>query len=72
MHRNNPIAKGRKRRNRIAQWRIQKGWRQLDLARRLDVYQSEVSEIERGDREPGVYLAKKIARAFGKKVEDVF
>ena len=72
MYRNNPITKGRKRRNRIAQWRTAKGWRQLDLARKLDVYQSEVSEIERGDREPGVYLAKRIARALGKKVEDVF
>jgi putative transcriptional regulator len=72
MHRNNPITRGRRRRNRIAQWRIQKGWRQLDLARKLDVYQSEVSEIERGDREPGVYLAKRIARALGKKVDEVF
>jgi putative transcriptional regulator len=72
MYRNNPIIKGRKRRNQIARWRAQKGWRQLDLARRLDVYQSEVSEIERGDREPGVYLAKRIARALGKKVEEVF
>jgi putative transcriptional regulator len=72
MHRNNPIIKGRRHRNRIGQWRAEKGWRQLDLARQLDVYQSEVSEIERGDREPGVYLAKRIARALGKKVEEVF
>jgi putative transcriptional regulator len=56
----------------MSQWRSEKGWRQLDLARKLDVYQSEVSEIERGDREPGVYLAKRIARALGKKVEEVF
>jgi putative transcriptional regulator len=72
MHRNDPIIKGRRHRNRMAQWRSEKGWRQLDLARKLDVYQSEVSEIERGDREPGVNLAKRIARALGKKVEEVF
>jgi putative transcriptional regulator len=59
-------------RNRIAFLRAQLGWRQLDLARRLDVYQSEVSQIERGEREPGVHLAKRIARALGKTVEEVF
>lgn len=58
--------------NRIKSLREEKGLRQLDLARRLDVYQSEVSEIERGEREPGVYLAKRIASALGKRVEEVF
>jgi putative transcriptional regulator len=62
----------KRKRNRIALLRAEKGWRQLDLARRLDVYQSEVSEIERGEREPGVHLAKRIARALGKTVEEVF
>lgn len=57
------IKKSKRARNRIARIRSEKGWRQLDLARKLNVYQSEVSEIERGDREPGVYLAKRIAQA---------
>jgi putative transcriptional regulator len=64
--------KPRSKRNRIGRCRAEKGWRQLDLARRLDVYQSEVSEIERGGREPGVYLAKRIAAALGKRVDEVF
>jgi len=72
MSRTKHSRRSRKGRNRIARIRAEKSWRQLDLARKLDVYQSEVSEIERGDREPGVYLAKRIARALGKKVEEVF
>ena len=60
------------RKNRIKSLREKKGWRQLDLARVLDLYQSEVSAIERGEREPGVYLAEHIAKVFKKKVEDVF
>ncbi|MDP2659716.1 MAG: helix-turn-helix domain-containing protein [Dehalococcoidia bacterium] len=59
-------------RNRIHLVRKEKGWRQLDLARRLEIYQSEVSAIERGEREPGVRLAKRIARALGRKVEEIF
>ena len=58
--------------NKINFIRSKKGWRQLDLARKLDVYQSEVSAIERGEREPGVRLAKRIAKALNKKVEEVF
>ena len=58
--------------NRIKQLREGKGLRQLDLARRLNVYQSEVSAIERGEREPGVHLAKRIAKVLGKSVEEVF
>ena len=59
-------------RNSIKQLREEKGLRQLDLARRLNVYQSEVSAIERGEREPGVHLAKRIAKVLGKRVDEVF
>ena len=62
----------RHRKNRIKALREEKGWRQLDLARRLDRYQTDVSAIERGEREPGVYLAKHIAKVFNKKVEEIF
>lgn len=59
-------------RNKISRIRREKHLRQLDLARRLGIYQSEVSAIERGEREPGIVLAKRIARSLGKAVEDVF
>ncbi len=46
--------------------------RQLDVARKLNLYQSEISQIERGEREPGVYLAKRIAKVFGTTIEEIF
>jgi transcriptional regulator with XRE-family HTH domain len=46
--------------NRIRVVRRQKGLRQIDLARMVGVFQSEISEIECGKRMPSVYL-------FGKK-----
>ena len=66
------MLSGRKPKNIIDHLRLKKGWRQLDLARKLDIYQSEVSAIERGEREPGVFLAKRIAKVFGMKVDEVF
>lgn len=59
-------------RNNILRLRREKNFRQLDLARKLDIYQSEVSSIERGEREPGVHLAKRIAKVFGRSVDEVF
>ena len=46
--------------------------RQLDVARKLNVYQSEISQIERSEREPGVYLAKRIAKVLRRTVEEIF
>ena len=64
--------KTKRHRNNIRKLRRQLGQRQLDVARKLHVYQSEISQIERGEREPGVYLAKRIAKVFGTIVEEVF
>ena len=64
--------KTKRHRNKIRKLRLETGKRQLDVARKLNVYQSEISQIERGEREPSVYLAKRIAKVFGRNVEDVF
>ena len=64
--------KTKRHRNKIRRLRLEAGRRQLDVARKLNVYQSEISQIERGEREPGVYLAKRIAKVFGRKVDEVF
>ena len=64
--------KTKRHRNNIRRLRLQVAMRQLDVARKLNVYQSEISQIERGEREPGVYLAKRIAKVFGKTVDEIF
>ena len=58
--------------NRIREFRKKKGLRQTDLARLVGIFQSELSEIERGIRKPSVYLAKKIAKALGVSLDDLF
>jgi putative transcriptional regulator len=58
--------------NRIREVRRQRGLRQVDLARMVGVFQSEISEIECGKRIPSVYLAKRIARALGVSIDDLF
>ncbi|MEM2914194.1 MAG: helix-turn-helix transcriptional regulator [Candidatus Bathyarchaeia archaeon] len=58
--------------NRLREIRIRKGLRQADLARMIGVFQSEISEIETGKRKPSVYLAKRIAKALGVSLDDLF
>ena len=58
--------------NRIEEFRKKKGLRQTDLARLVGIFQSELSEIERGIRKPSVYLAKKIAKVLGASLDDLF
>ncbi len=58
--------------NQIAVARTRAGMRQLDLARKVGLHQSEVSAIERGERQPGVFLAKRIARALHTRIDDLY
>jgi len=58
--------------NKIRDFRKEKGWRQVDLAQKLGILQSEVSDIETGKRKPNIYLAKKIAKVLEKDVNEVF
>ncbi len=58
--------------NRIREIRRARGLRQVDLARIVGVFQSEISEIENGKRRPSVYLAKKIAKALRVSLDDLF
>ena len=45
---------------------------QEDLARRVGVSRQTIIAIEKGQYNPSVGLALRIARAFGVRVEDVF
>lgn len=58
--------------NKIRDFRKERGWRQVDLAQKLGILQSEVSDIETGKRKPNIYLAKRIAKVLGKDVNEVF
>jgi len=58
--------------NKIRDFRKEKGWRQVDLAQRLGILQSEVSDLETGKRKPNIYLAKRIAKVLGRDVNEVF
>lgn len=58
--------------NRIRVLRAEKRWTQADLARELGVSRNSVNAIENGKYDPSLPLAFKIARLFGKTVEEVF
>jgi len=61
-----------KPKNRLREVRRRKGLRQSDLAKKVGVFQSEISEIETGERKPSVYLAKRIAKALGVSLDELF
>jgi putative transcriptional regulator len=48
------------------------GWTQEELAVRVGVTRKTINTIENGIFIPSTYLALKIARVFGKRVEDLF
>lgn len=58
--------------NHLRQRRRQKGVKQAELAARVGVAQSTISDIEHGHIVPGVYLALRIARALASSVEKLF
>jgi putative transcriptional regulator len=58
--------------NRLRVMRAEKGWSQADLADRLEVSRQSVNAIETGKYDPSLPLAFRIARLFGKKIEEIF
>ena len=59
-------------RNTVRELRAAQGWTQADLALRLKVSRNSVNAIETGRYEPSLTLAMRIARVFGKPVEEIF
>lgn len=59
-------------RNTVRELRTAQGWTQADLALRLKVSRNSVNAIETGRYEPSLTLAMRIARVFGKPVEEIF
>lgn len=58
--------------NHLKQLRSEAGWSQAALAERLDVSRQTVISIENGRYDPSLPLAFKIARAFGRPIEEIF
>jgi putative transcriptional regulator len=52
--------------------RAERDWSQADLAEKLGVSRQTVNALETGKYDPSLPLAFKIARLFGKRIEDVF
>jgi putative transcriptional regulator len=58
--------------NRLPSLRAERGWSQGDLAEQLDVSRQTVNALDRGKYDPSLPLAFKIARLFGRSIEDIF
>ncbi len=58
--------------NRMRVFRAEKDWTQAQLAAMIGVSRQAIVAVENGKYEPSLPLAFKIARAFGKNVEEVF
>ena len=58
--------------NKIKEFRKEKRMKQITLAHKVGVFQSEISEIETGKRKPSVYLALKIAGILEKSIDELF
>ena len=58
--------------NRIKVLRAEAGWTQADLAERLDVSRQTVNALETGKYDPSLPLAFRLARLFGRAIEEIF
>ena len=58
--------------NALPVLRAERGWSQGDLAERLGVSRQTVNALDRSNYDPSLPLAFKIARLFGRRIEDVF
>jgi putative transcriptional regulator len=58
--------------NRMRVLRAENEWTQAQLAAMIGVSRQAIVAVENGKYEPALPLAFRIARAFGKNVEEVF
>ena len=59
-------------RNRLRELRAEREWSQAYLAEKLEVSRQSVNAIETGRYDPSLPLAFRIAKLFGKKIEEIF
>jgi putative transcriptional regulator len=58
--------------NRLRELRAEQAWSQGGLAERLGVSRQTVNAIETGRWDPSLPLAFRVARLFGRKIEEIF
>lgn len=58
--------------NLLKELRGERDWSQADLAEELGVSRQTVNAIETGKYDPSLPLAFRIAKLFGKKIEEIF
>jgi putative transcriptional regulator len=58
--------------NRLRVLRAEKNWSQQELAEKLEVSRQSVNAIETGRYDPSLPLAFKLAKLFGKRIEEIF
>ena len=58
--------------NRIEQLRRERGIKQEEFAKMLEVSRQTISSLENGRYNPSIVLAFKIARVFDMQIEDIF
>lgn len=58
--------------NTLRVLRAERRWSQAELAERLGVSRQTINVIENGKYDPSLGLALKVARLFGKPVEEIF
>jgi putative transcriptional regulator len=59
-------------RTRMRVLRAEREWSQATLAKKVGASRAFINAVEKGRYQPGLRLAFKIARAFGKLIEEVF
>jgi len=57
---------------RLRVLRAEREWSQANLAAQVGVTRQTINSIEKGRYHPNLRLAFKIARVFGKEIEEVF
>jgi putative transcriptional regulator len=58
--------------NRLRVLRAERNWSQAELADEVGVSRQTINAVETGKYDPSLPLAYKLARAFGRRIEDIF
>lgn len=58
--------------NQLRVLRAEREWSQAELADRIGVSRQAINAVETGKFDPSLPLAMRLAKLFGKKVEEIF